>query len=118
MSGRRWHARLANRGLKRACGAGECQLAMIAGITQARVTDANHQTGSTCRRGPGTFDNKLLPLLGEQLLVYCQDGMIRIFADRNADDNEEAACRYQNRAYATNLRLMSTGWNQTALCGI
>jgi len=55
---------------------------------------------------------------GEQIVAYTQDGVVRVLADRNAEDSPGAVARYEHPLYAANRRLTATGYNVHALCGI
>lgn len=55
---------------------------------------------------------------GEQILCYYPDGMIRIWADRNAQDTPSARARYEHRFYRANQKLTATAYNVVNLGGI
>jgi len=55
---------------------------------------------------------------GEQILSYREDGTVRVYADREAEDSAAAAARYQHPTYKANQRLTATGYNLTALAGL
>ena len=55
---------------------------------------------------------------GEQLLSYSKDGIIRIWVDRNAKDNEIAKRRYANPADKLNQKQTGNGYNLFNLGGI
>lgn len=54
---------------------------------------------------------------GEQVLTYADD-VVRIWADRNAEDSPAALARYANPFYRANQRLTSTGYNLSVLGGL
>jgi hypothetical protein len=68
--------------------------------------------------GPVAMASKFLDLPGEQLLSYQQDGKVRVWADRNAQDGHVAAARYASPLYAANQRLTGTGYNLINLAGL
>ena len=68
--------------------------------------------------GSAAIASKLLDLPGEQILSYQPDGMVRIWADRNAVDTPEAMKRYKNPFYRANQKLTATGNNIVNLAGI
>lgn len=55
---------------------------------------------------------------GEQVLCYRPDGLIRIFADTNAEDSAAAVWRYNHPFYKANQRLTSSGANLSVLGGL
>ena len=55
---------------------------------------------------------------GEQVVAYTPDGVVRVLADRNAQDSNAARQRFDHPLYAANRRLSATGYNLHALCGI
>ncbi len=61
---------------------------------------------------------KFLDMPGEQMLAYYKDGVLRVWADANAEDSEAARARYRHAFYRANRRLSATGWNLTNLGGI
>jgi hypothetical protein len=61
---------------------------------------------------------KLLDLPGEQVLTYNPDGIVRLWADRDAADTPAALVRYAQSFYRSALRHMATGSNDILLGGI
>lgn len=61
---------------------------------------------------------KLLDHPGEQVLCHYDDGTVRIWADRNAQDSPPARSRYDHPLYEANRRLFANGYNLTALTGL
>ena len=55
---------------------------------------------------------------GEQILSYSNDGIVRIWVDRNARDTEVARRRYEHPFYRINQRLTSCGYNLFNLGGV
>ncbi len=62
--------------------------------------------------------SKFMDRPGEQILCYYQDGTIRIWADRDAEDSPTARARYAHRFYRANQKLTATGYNVVNLGGI
>ena len=62
--------------------------------------------------------SKFLDRPGEQMLCYREDGTIRIWADRSAQDTAAAKARYTHRFYRANQKLTATGYNIVNLGGI
>jgi hypothetical protein len=81
------------------------------------VLDADGEVIGTVG-GPVALAGKFLDLPGEQLLSFHRDGTVRLWADGNARDSEEARARYANPFYRSALRLMSVGYNLPLLGGI
>ncbi len=61
---------------------------------------------------------KFTDLPGEQILSYSKDGIIRIWADMNAEDKPNALRRYQHPYYKTNRNQTGNGYNLFNLGGI
>jgi hypothetical protein len=61
---------------------------------------------------------KLMDLPGEHILTYCADGTVRVIADVDAADSQDATARYGHPLYAANQRLTAVGYNLTVLSGI
>jgi hypothetical protein len=55
---------------------------------------------------------------GEQILSYSKDGKVRIWADKNAEDNDKAKARYANPFYKINQIQTGNGYNLFTLGGI
>jgi hypothetical protein len=55
---------------------------------------------------------------GEQILSYDENGKVRIWRDRNAEDSETAEKRYRSSFYKTNQKLTGVGYNLFTLGGI
>jgi hypothetical protein len=68
--------------------------------------------------GPTAMASKFLDRPGEQLLAYYPDGMLRVWADRNAQDSPEALARYARPLYGANQRLTGVGYNLSNLGGM
>jgi hypothetical protein len=82
-----------------------------------KVLDGNgKEWGDT--GGTSAMMSKFLDLPGEQLLVYYPDGTIRVWADRNARDNEAAKRRYAHPYYKANQRQTGNGYNYVNLGGL
>lgn len=62
--------------------------------------------------------SKFLDHPGEQLLSYHEDGLLHIWADRNAEDSPAALARYAHPFYRTNQRLTLSGANLANLGGL
>lgn len=62
--------------------------------------------------------SKFMDRPGEQILCYYPDGSIRIWADKNAKDNDIAKWRYNHPFYKANQRLTATGYNMVNLGGL
>ena len=67
---------------------------------------------------PTAMASKFLDLPGEQLLAYYPDGTLRVWADRHAEDTEQALVRYAHPLYIANQRLTGVGYNLLNLGGI
>lgn len=68
--------------------------------------------------GPVALASRFLNRPGEHLLSYTPDGIVRLWADRNAEDSDAARARYAHPFYQANQRLTITGSNLNALGGI
>jgi hypothetical protein len=68
--------------------------------------------------GLSAMASKFLDLPGEQILSYARDGMVRVWADRNALDSPAAVRRYAHPFYRANQRLTACGYNLFNLGGI
>ena len=55
---------------------------------------------------------------GEQILSYSKEGIIRIWVDTNAHDNQLAKERYANPFYRVNQKQSGNGYNLFNLGGI
>lgn len=62
--------------------------------------------------------SKFTDLPGEQILSYSKEGMITIWADKNAKDNEAAKKRYSHSFYKVNQHQSGNGYNLFTLGGI
>ena len=69
-------------------------------------------------RGSAAMGSKFLDRPGEQVLTYDADGVVRVWADRNAADNPAARRRYRHPFYAANQRLTACGYNLVNLGGL
>ncbi len=65
-----------------------------------------------------SMGSKILDLPGEQIITYYPDGTVKIWADRNAKDSEEAIKRYQHPYYQKAQKLTAVGYNLTNLGGL
>jgi hypothetical protein len=61
---------------------------------------------------------KFMDRPGEQILSYSHDGTVRIWADKNASDTEDAMMRYNHPFYNVNKRLTGCAYNLFNLGGI
>jgi len=68
--------------------------------------------------GLSAMNSKFTSFPGEQILSYSKDGIIRIWADKNAEDNNRAKARYNNPFYTTNQKQTGNGYNLFTLGGI
>ncbi|MDD4109686.1 MAG: hypothetical protein PHH93_13300, partial [Prolixibacteraceae bacterium] len=68
--------------------------------------------------GLSAMASKFTGLPGEQILSYSKEGIVRIWADRNAKDNEKAVARYKNPFYKVNQKQTGNGYNLFTLGGI
>ena len=68
--------------------------------------------------GLAAMASKFTGLPGEQILSYSKEGIVRIWADRNAEDNERALSRYKNPFYRVNQKQTGNGYNLFTLGGI
>ena len=55
---------------------------------------------------------KILDLLGEQLMCYYPNGIVKIWADRNGSETTEMKKRFSDPIYVNNVRHSSTGYNR------
>jgi hypothetical protein len=67
---------------------------------------------------PVAMASKFLDRPGEQLLAYYPDGVVRVWADRNAQDSPDALARYARPLYEANQRLTGVGYNLPNLGGM
>ncbi|WP_240415164.1 hypothetical protein [Paenibacillus periandrae] len=68
--------------------------------------------------GSVAMASHFLDMPGEQLLCFYPDGMIRIWADANAKDSEQALARYSHPYYISSQRLTAVGYNLCLMSGI
>lgn len=68
--------------------------------------------------GPVAIASKLIDHAGEQLLDYTPDGIVRLWADLDAQDSPAAQARYAHPFYRASQRLGITGSNLGILGGI
>jgi hypothetical protein len=68
--------------------------------------------------GSAAIASKLLNHPGEQILCYRSDGTVCVWADRKAEDSQEALKRYSHPFYKANQKLTATGYNIVNLGGI
>ena len=68
--------------------------------------------------GSAAIASKFMDHPGEQILSYGRDGIIRVWADRNAKDSIQALERYKHPFYKANQRLTATGYNVVNLGGL
>jgi len=68
--------------------------------------------------GASAIASKFTGDQGEQILSYSKDGIIRIWVDRNAKDNNIAKERYKNPFYKLNQKQTGNGYNLFNLGGI
>lgn len=68
--------------------------------------------------GLSAMASKFASLPGEQILSYSKSGIISIWADKNANDNERAKVRYENSFYKVNQKQTGNGYNLFTLGGI
>jgi hypothetical protein len=68
--------------------------------------------------GLSAMASKFTDRPGEQILSYAPDGVVRIWADANAVDSEQALRRYAHPHYRTNQRLTACGYNLFSLGGL
>ena len=62
--------------------------------------------------------SKFTSLPGEQILAFSKDGIVRIWADKNAKDTPAAHKRYKTTYYYTNQRMTACGYNLFSLGGL
>lgn len=74
--------------------------------------------GSIGENGYVAMASKILDLPGEQLFCYYPDGKIKIWAMKNAKDNEMAKARYSNPFYKVNQKQTANGYNMVNLGGL
>jgi len=68
--------------------------------------------------GASAIASKFTGDQGEQILSYSKDGILRIWYDRNARDNETARARYANPFYKVNQIQTGNGYNLFNLGGL
>lgn len=68
--------------------------------------------------GASAIASKFTGDQGEQILSYSENGMIRIWVDRNANDNSIAKERYTNPFYRLNQKQTGNGYNLFNLGGL
>ena len=68
--------------------------------------------------GLAAMTSKFTSLPGEQILSYSRDGVVRLWADRNATDRPEALRRYAHPFYRINQRQTGNGYNLFTLGGL
>jgi hypothetical protein len=68
--------------------------------------------------GHSAMASKFTDLPGEQILSYSKDGVINIWADRNASDTDQAKKRYNHPFYKINQLQTGNGYNLFTLGGI
>lgn len=93
----------------------------------ARGRNYNEQYGGDVLDGRGNIlgaidgavaiASKFMPLPGEQLLTYRNDGTFRIWADAEAVDTEAALNRYRSPAYTLHQRFSACGSHLQVLGG-
>lgn len=62
--------------------------------------------------------SKLLPHPGEQFATFTEDGAVRVWGDRNAEDSDEARARYEHPYYEKAQRLSAVGYNWRNVAGL
>ena len=62
--------------------------------------------------------SKFMDQPGEQILAFYEDGLVRIWGDRNAFDSKISYMRYSNPYYVASQRLTSVGYNLVNLGGL
>ena len=62
--------------------------------------------------------SKFTSLPGEQILSYTEDGIIAVWADKNAKDNDSAKRRYNHPYYKVNQYQTGNGYNLFTLGGL
>lgn len=68
--------------------------------------------------GLSAMASKFTDMPGEQILSYSKNGIIKIWADKNAKDNKRAKERYENPFYKVNQKQTGNGYNLFILGGI
>ena len=68
--------------------------------------------------GHSAIASKFTDLPGEQILSFSKDGKIKIWADRNAIDTNQAKKRYSHQFYKVNQKQTGNGYNLFTLGGI
>lgn len=68
--------------------------------------------------GHAAMASKFTDLPGEQILSYSKEGKVKIWADKNAKDTENAKKRYNHQFYKTNQKQTGNGYNLFTLGGI
>jgi hypothetical protein len=83
-------------------------------------TDERRATGEPIGSvgGAVAIAGTLLDAPGEQLLSYAEDGTVRVWADRAAEQSALARERVTSPLYRANRKLTGTGYNLTALAGL
>ncbi len=69
-------------------------------------------------KGLSAMASKFTSFPGEQILSYSKDGTVRIWADKNAVDNQKAKERYKSSFYKINQKQTGNGYNLFSLGGI
>jgi len=62
--------------------------------------------------------SKLVDHPGEQVVSYTDDGTVRVWGDRNAEDTPEATARYEHPYYRKAQRLSAVGYNWRNVAGL
>jgi hypothetical protein len=65
-----------------------------------------------------SMGSKILDLPGEHIISFYPDGTVKIWADLNAKDSEEAIKRYNHPYYKKAQKLTAVGYNLTNLGGL
>lgn len=84
---------------------------------EGTVLDKNGKTIGNIG-GLSAMASKFTRLAGEQILSYSKDGIVSIWADKNAIDNQRARDRYNNPFYKVNQKQTGNGYNLFTLGGI
>ncbi|NDP19979.1 MAG: hypothetical protein GZ091_02695 [Paludibacter sp.] len=74
--------------------------------------------GDVGKDGIVAMASKFYQLPGEQILVYYPNGVVKIFADKNAVDTPAAKQRYESTFYIRNQKLTAVGYNLVNLGGL
>jgi len=72
--------------------------------------------GQVC--GSAVMASRFMDRAGEQVLTYDKEGVLRVWADRNAEDGDAARRRYEHPFYQANQRLSASGYNVVNLGGL